>query len=88
MHSRRSWLAACRRSSYHMGRLPTLRLPTFRAKMADLRGLVAEGYARKMLDQVAQQSVRQAFFVSPGRVAEDAVQRIGAGRFDPTHGLL
>ena len=42
----------------------------------------------EMLDQVAQHGVREAVFVGPLRVAEDAVELVRVGGLDGAHGGL
>ena len=41
-----------------------------------------------MLQQVFERAVRQTRLVRPGRIAKDAVEPVGIGRFNGTHGPL
>lgn len=53
-----------------------------------LRRMVAQVDAREMLDEVAQQGIREPILVRPLRVAEDAVERLWVALLDTPHGGL
>ena len=49
---------------------------------------IAETQPREVLDEVFEQSIGQAILIRPLCIAKDAMQRIGVGLLNATHGLL